>query len=144
MSDQSTAIAIDPNLIKTPSGKGISDFRVPEKLIAEDVELVDFIMRSESMKDSERQYWFNLWEVMNTEQRDKLRDILSRERTKLAEIDAKYGKKPKIDPVQAAKQAEELAQKRAAEQKAIANREQKQQESEAQAEADALAELENL
>lgn len=139
-----TAAEIDLNLIKTPSGKGIADFKIPAGLLSSDPELVDYIIKSESMKDSERQYWFNLWEVMNQEQREKLRDILARERKKLAEIDAKYGKKPKIDPVVAAKQAEELARKRAAEQKVIADRERKQQEAEAKEEADVLAELEGL
>ena len=84
--------------VTTPTGKTLADFRIPAKLTQNDPALIDLIMKSESMKDEERQYWFNLYEVMNTAQIDKLRDILTRERAKLAEIDAKYGKKPKIDP----------------------------------------------
>lgn len=135
---------MDLTQIKTPTGKAITDFRVPEKLLQNDAALVDLIMRSESMKDEERQYWFNLYEVMNTGQIEKLRDILTRERAKLAEIDAKYGKKPTIDPVEAAKKAEEMAQKRAAEQAVLRKREQANQAQKEQQEADILSELEGL
>lgn len=135
---------MDITQIKTPTGKTITDFRIPAKLLENDAELVDYIMKSESMKDEERQYWFNLYEVMNEQQVEKLRDILKREREKLAEIDAKYGKKPEIDPVEAAKKAEELAQKRAQEQAILKQREAKQQAQEAEAEANILSELEGL
>lgn len=130
--------------LTTPTGKTLADFRIPAKLTQKDPVLMDLIMKSESMKDEERQYWFNLYEVMNTAQIDKLRDILTRERAKLAEIDAKYGKKPKIDPVEAAKKAEEMAQKRAAEQAALRAREAKIKVQEAQAESDILSELDGL
>ena len=135
---------MDITQVKTPTGKGITDFRIPAKLLESDVALVDLIMRSESMKDEERQYWFNLYEVMNTQQVEKLRDILTRERKKLAEIDAKYGKKPEIDPVQAAKKAEEMAKKRAAEQEVLKKREAEAQAKEAQAEDQLMSELDNL
>ena len=134
----------DTTQIKTPTGKTIADFRVPAKLLENDQPLIDLILRSESMKDEERQYWFNLYEVMNSGQIEKLRDILTRERKKLAEIDAKYGKKPTIDPVQAAKKAEEMARKRSAEQAALAQREQANQAQKEQQEADILSELEGL
>lgn len=116
---QSTGTLINLQTIKTPSGKTIADFRIPQELLEKDPELVDLIIRSESMDDKERQYWFNLTEVMNTEQTEKLRDILVRERKKLAEIDAKYSKKKEVDPVEAAKKAQEMAQKRAAQQELI-------------------------
>lgn len=135
---------MDLTQIKTPTGKTITDFRVPAKLQQNDPELVDLIMRSESMKDEERQYWFNLYEVMNAQQVEKLRDILTRERAKLAEIDAKYGKKPEIDPVQAAKKAEEMAKKRAADQQALKQREAEAQAKEAHAEDELMSELDNL
>ena len=130
--------------VTTPTGKTLADFRIPAKLTQNDPVLIDLIMKSESMKDEERQYWFNLYEVMNTAQIEKLRDILTRERKKLAEIDAKYGKKPVIDPVEAAKKAEEMAQKRAAEQAALARREAEHQAKEADAEAALMDELDNL
>lgn len=130
--------------LTTPTGKTLVDFRIPAKLTQNDPALIELIMKSESMKDEERQYWFNLYEVMNTAQIDKLRDILTRERAKLAEIDAKYGKKPKIDPVAAAKKAEEMAQKRSAEQAVLKARESKIRAQEAAAEADILSELDGL
>lgn len=134
---------IDLATLKTPTGKGITDFRVPEILQKNDKPLIDLVMRSESMKDSERQYWFNLTEVMNDEQMDKLRDILTRERQKLADIEAKYAK-PKIDPQVAAQQAAELAQKRANRQAELQAKEAKFQAAEDAAEEDILGELDNL
>lgn len=127
--------------LKTPTGKGIVDFKIPQPLIDKDKPLIELVMNSESMKDSERQYWFNLTEVMNEEQVEKLRDILTRERQKLADIEAKYHKK-QVDPVLAAQQAEEMAQKRAARQAELKQRE---AESEAgESEDDILGELENV
>lgn len=41
-------------------------------------------------KDSDKQSWFNLLPLMNQEQIDKLKDILVREKQKLAEIEKKY------------------------------------------------------
>ncbi len=129
--------------IKTPSGKTITDFEIPEDLLKNDPELVDLIMKSESMDDNERQYWFNLTKVMNTEQIEKLRDILVRERKKLAEIEAKYAKK-NIDPIVAARQAEELARQRAAQQAKVKSKEAAHEAQEKVEEAAVLAELENL
>ena len=80
---------------KTKSGKTANDFHIPPKLLQQDRDLVNLILGSESMDDDERQYWFNLYSMMNAEQVGKLRDILTREREKLAEIDARYGKKRK-------------------------------------------------
>ena len=134
---------MDLNIIKTASGKTIQDFKIPEKLMQGDPELIDLIIRSESMNDSERQYWFNLTEVMNAQQVEKLRDILTRERQKLADIDAKYNKKP-VDPVEAAKQARAMAEKRAAQQQSLAQKEKAHEAQEAEQEAAALAELEAL
>lgn len=133
----------DYSYLKTPTGKTIQDFQIPAWVMEKDEELLDLIMRSESMKDSERQYWFNLLEVMNEEQIERLRDILKRERQKLAEIDAKYGVK-REDPVEAAKRAEEQAAKRASQQEAIRKREEEhRQQADNQAE-DILSELDEL
>ena len=81
---------IDIKELHTPDGKTINDFSIPEKLLANDKELVKFIMESESMDNKERQYWFNLVEAMDKDKIEKLRDILVRERKKMAEIDKKY------------------------------------------------------
>ncbi len=81
----------DLSRIKTITGKSLQDFHLSAK-ISNDTELIALILLAESMNDGERQYWFNLTEVMSPEQIEKLRDILRRERTKLAEIDAKYAR----------------------------------------------------
>jgi len=134
---------MDLTQIKTNTGKTIADFKIPEKLIQNDPSLVELVLRSESMNDSERQYWFNLSEVMNEQQVEKLRDILTRERKKLAEIDAKYNKKP-VDPVAAAAKAKQMAEQRAAQQQNLVAKEQAHEAQEAAEEAAALAELEAL
>ena len=138
--------SIDVNTLKTPTGKMLTDFEVPASLIDTDAQLVDLIMRSESMKDSERQYWFNLTEVMNTEQVDKLRGILVRERKKLAEIESKYGKKPakqKLSPEEAKKRNAEMARKKAEKQAALAAKEQAHEAQEAKQEEALLDEFED-
>ena len=99
----------DLTTVKTKSGKAITDFQVPEDLINNDPELVALVMGSESMDDAERQYWFNLWLVMNAEQVEKLRDILTREKKKLAEIEAKYAKEPEVTPEDEKEATEEVA-----------------------------------
>lgn len=134
---------MDLTQIKTTSGKTIADFKISEKLIANDPALIDLIMRSESMNDSERQYWFNLTDVMNEQQVVKLRDILTRERQKLAEIDAKYNKKP-VDSVEAARRAKAMAEQRATQHNNLATREAAAEAKEAKEEAAVLAELEAL
>lgn len=112
---QTGATAANPyDGLVTKSGKAVTDFAIPEKLLKGDPGLIDLIMRSEAMDDAERQYWFNLTDVMNSEQKEKLRGILTRERKKLAEIHAKYGKKPPVDPVKAAAEAKRKAAARQA------------------------------
>ena len=99
--------------IKTKTGKTLKDFSVSEKLLKNDAPLVELILKSESMDDGERQYWFNLFEVMNKEQVEKLRDILVREKQKLAEIDAKYSQgEKKEDPAMAMQRAQEAGARR--------------------------------
>ena len=66
-------------------------------IIAPDLEerfpdLIDLIMKSETMNNGERQYWIDILPVMSTEQITQLREILQNERDQLAAIDAKYAK----------------------------------------------------
>jgi hypothetical protein len=109
--------------IKTKTGKTLADFSVPEKLLKEDPQLVELIIKSESMDDGERQYWFNLSEVMNKEQVEKLRDILVREKQKLAEIDAKYAQPEKADPALAMQRAQEKGARRAEQRQELKSKE---------------------
>lgn len=115
----------DLTTIRTPkTGKMLKDFEVPEKFLNQYPELVAMILRSESMNDAERQYWFNLTEVMNTEQVEKLRGILTREREKLAEIEAKYGpSQPTLTDAEIAERNQEIQQKRAQQQAELRQRE---------------------
>ncbi len=53
--------------------------------------LILLIKYSDSMNDSERQYWFNLADIMREDQLSKLQSILVKERFKLIEIERKYG-----------------------------------------------------
>ena len=75
--------------IKTKGGRTIKDFTIPDNLLKNNPTLVKLILLSESMNEEERQYWFNLTEVMNDEQIEKLQDILTREQQKLVEINEK-------------------------------------------------------
>jgi len=57
-------------------------------------ELVEMILRSKSIDTKEeKQNWFNLLPLMNTQQIEKLRAILIKEKTKLQEIEQKYEEK---------------------------------------------------
>lgn len=134
---------MDLTQIKTTSGKTIVDFKIPAAFIEKEPNLVKLVMESDSMNDDERQYWFNLTEVMDEAQVEKLRDILTRERQKLDEINAKYHPE-KVDPVEAAKKAQELAAKRSAQQAALKTKEAEDQDKEKADEAAILAELEAL
>ena len=130
-----TTATYDIQNVKTKSGKTIANFIVPPRLMEKDQELIMLIMRSEAMNDEEKQYWFNLTEVMNEDQMAKLYDILRRERKKLEEIDGKSTSKPPVDPVEAKKRADEQAQKRKEEADAVKK---KEQASESQENEDAI------
>lgn len=139
-----TPATTDLTTLRTPkTGKTLADFQVPEKFITEQADLVEMLLLSESMNDEERQYWFNLAEVMNTEQIDKLRGILTREREKLAEIEAKYGpKQPTLGAAEIAQRNARIQAKRAQQQAELAAREAAHEKSED--EESILSELENL
>lgn len=138
---------MDLQTIQTKTGKTLADFSIPEELLETDKELIELVLRSESMNDKERQYWFNLWEVMTPSQREKLRGILTRERDKLAEIEEKYGapKEKTAEEMRAEKeQAEQMAQMRQEKQRELRAKEKEQQEAEKLDEDALLGELENL
>jgi len=134
----------DITTVQTKTGKTIADFHIPKWFIAREPRVVELVLRSESMDDKERQYWFNLVDVMKTPQLEKFKGILEKERGKLDEIEKKYEKKPKLDPKVAAEQAEELAKKRAAQRMKLQAAEAAHEEAEQVAEDAILSELENL
>ena len=60
-------------------------------MLQNNTDLVVLVLESKSISESkEKQSWFDLYSLMNQDQIDKLRDILTREKQKLAEIEAKY------------------------------------------------------
>ncbi len=52
--------------------------------------LIELVLATESMDDSERQYWFDILPSMNADQIQRLLDILETERKKLDELEKKY------------------------------------------------------
>lgn len=66
-------------------------YNIPEDMLVNNANLVVLVLESKSISDpKEKQSWFDLYHLMNQEQIDKLNDILTREKEKLAEIEAKY------------------------------------------------------
>lgn len=86
------------NLIQTKLPQDLREkaasFQIPDNFLESMTDLIELVLRSKSMdKDSDKQSWFNLLPLMNEEQIGKLRDILIREKQKLAEIEQKYEQK---------------------------------------------------
>ena len=69
-------------------------FIIPDEFLSTMPDLISLILNSKSMDSTEeKQSWFNLLPMMNKDQIDKLRDILTREKQKLDEIEQKYQQK---------------------------------------------------
>ncbi len=72
----------------------VKDFEIADKFIQNIPDVIVLVLESKSLDSKqEKQSWFNLLPLMNDEQVDKLRDILTREKQKLAEIEEKYANK---------------------------------------------------
>ena len=71
------------------------DFQISEEIQAKYPELIELIVKTESMDDDERQYWFDIMPSMTDAQIDRLFDILETERRKLQELEVKYQKEIK-------------------------------------------------
>ena len=65
---------------------------IPDDIRKQFGDIIDLITHSESMNDTERQYWINILPIMTPEQMTNLREILTTERSQLAAIDAQYAK----------------------------------------------------
>ncbi|OIO53299.1 hypothetical protein AUJ46_05500 [Candidatus Peregrinibacteria bacterium CG1_02_54_53] len=72
--------------------KTSSTVQISEELQKKYPELIQLVLKSESMNDEERQYWVNILPVMTPEQIQNLQDILTNEKEQLAAIDRKYAK----------------------------------------------------
>ena len=67
------------------------NYTIPGDMLENNTDLVVLVLESKSINEpKEKQSWFDLYSLMNQEQIEKLRDILTREKQKLAEIEAKY------------------------------------------------------
>jgi len=67
------------------------NYNIPDDMLENNTDLVVLVLESKSINEpKEKQSWFDLYSLMNQEQIDRLRDILVREKQKLAEIEAKY------------------------------------------------------
>ena len=67
------------------------NYSIPDDMLHNNTDLVVLVLESKSINEpKEKQSWFDLYALMNQDQIDKLRDILTREKQKLAEIEAKY------------------------------------------------------
>ncbi len=67
-------------------------FTIPQDVKDKYSDLVELILKSPSMNDEERQYWFSILPIMTQDQVERLRNILITENKKLAAIDQKYQK----------------------------------------------------
>jgi DNA repair exonuclease SbcCD ATPase subunit len=86
------------DLIKTKLPQELREkaekFTIPDEFLTTMPDLVVLVLNSKSMDNAEeKQSWFSLLPMMNKDQIDKLRDILTREKQKLSEIEQKYEQK---------------------------------------------------
>ena len=89
---------VNMDLIKTKLPQELREkaekFTIPDEFLTTMPEIIILIFNSKSMDtQEEKQSWFNLLPMMNKDQMDKLRDILTREKQKLLEIEQKYEQK---------------------------------------------------
>ncbi len=87
-SSYNSSTQYDDELIYINSGG--KRFQVQKQMLDERPKLILLILRTESMEDDERQYWFDILPSMSTSQKDRLFDILETERKKLAALEEKY------------------------------------------------------
>jgi len=76
-----------------PKNPRASEFDIPKFVVEKYPDLIDLIIDTKSMDDKERQYWFHILPIMSDAQVNKLVNILTTEKKKLAEIDRQYSSK---------------------------------------------------
>ena len=69
--------------------KGTTTFTILDEMQTKYPRLIELVLATESMDDSERQYWFDILPSMNADQVQRLVDILETERKKLDELEKK-------------------------------------------------------
>ena len=70
--------------------KGNTTFTLLDEVQTKYPRLIELVLATESMDDSERQYWFDILPSMTHEQIDRLFNILMTERHQLEELNLKY------------------------------------------------------
>lgn len=65
-------------------------YTIPSSVRERFPDLIPLILTTESMKEEERDYWFQVLPIMSDEQITKLRGILTNERDQLKKIDTEY------------------------------------------------------
>lgn len=70
--------------------KGTVTFTLLDEIQTKYPRLIELVLATESMDDSERQYWFDILPSMNEDQVKRLTDILETERKKLDDLEKKY------------------------------------------------------
>ena len=65
-------------------------FTIIDEIQAQYGELITLVLATESMDNSEKQYWFDILPSMTDDQIDRLFDILETERKKLEELEIRY------------------------------------------------------
>ena len=119
----------------------LEKFGIEEAVAKKRPALVDLILKTESMKDEERKYWFQLLPVMSEEQIKKLQNILQNERDQLAELDKKYENEiSKLNASGPTWNPEKFKAKK----RAIAEQEKNNETTEKNAEEDILNQIENI
>ncbi len=115
-------------------------YSIPETVKNTFPDLVALLIKTESMNDEERDYWFQVIPIMSEEQIIKLRTILVNEREQLKKIDEEYeGEMQKLGESHKSDwNAFEAQQKKAA----IVHAESQHEEAEEHHEADLLRKLE--
>ncbi|HEY5713865.1 MAG TPA: hypothetical protein VIT68_00775 [Candidatus Gracilibacteria bacterium] len=136
---------MDLQTTQTKTGKTAQDFTIPPAMLQKHPDIVDLLIKSESMDDDERQYWFNLYESMEDDHIERLRGILAKEQERRAQIEQKYGpQKQKFTPEEIAARNEVYSQRQESKWAEIKAEEIKYQESDEEASEDILGELDNL
>ena len=80
--------------LSADDGKIAEWYSIPVEFLEKHPDVVSLILNSISLKEGEeKQWWFDMFYYMDDNQINELRDILTREKEKLAEIEEKYNVK---------------------------------------------------
>ncbi|MEK7528208.1 MAG: hypothetical protein AAB592_00375 [Patescibacteria group bacterium] len=120
----------------------LGNFKIPDFVKDKYPHLIPLILETESMSDEERQYWFSIMPIMNSEQIKKLEGILLKEKQELQSLDEEYNQELKHinDKHMIQWKAFEAREKR----KKLKQKESSLEKSEAEEEANLLKKLQDM